>query len=74
MYISYLLYQSEHSKTTQQQREEDIQTGELAAEFGRLWQSLAHRRNGGRQHGFRPAPEIEMISDDCATCSGQRAA
>jgi len=78
MYISYMLYQAGRSKTAQQQREEDIRAGELAAELGRLWQSLAHPRNGGqrgfRQRGFRSAPEIEMMSDDCATCSGQRAA
>ena len=44
MYISYALFQAEQVKTAREQREEDIRTGELAAEFGRLWHSLAPRR------------------------------
>ena len=52
MYISYELYQADHVKTTREQREEDIRAGELAADFGRLWHSLAFRRRGG-QRRFR---------------------
>jgi hypothetical protein len=48
MYISYTLYQADHIRTTREQREEDIRTGELAADFGRLWHSLAPRRAGGQ--------------------------
>jgi hypothetical protein len=44
----------------------------MAAEFGRLWRSLAPRQGRG-QRGFRQAPEIEMLSEDCA-CSGRSAA
>jgi hypothetical protein len=44
MYISYELYQADHIRTAREQREEDIRTGELAADFGRLWHSLAPRR------------------------------
>ena len=47
MYNSYTLYQAAHVKTAREQREEDIRAGELAAEFGRLWRSLAPRRAAG---------------------------
>jgi hypothetical protein len=75
MYVSYTLYQAEHIKSARQQREEDIATGELAADLGRLWQSLAHLRNGGApgsrgvRRGFRQAPEIEMLADTSGLCS-----
>ena len=68
MYNSYTLYQAEHVKTAREQREEDIHAGELAAEFGRLWRSLAPRHGHG-QRGFRQAPEIEMLTGARATCS-----
>ena len=70
MYISYELYQADRAKTAREQREEDIRTGELAAEFGRLWRSLAPRR----PRGFRQAPEIEMLTEARAACSGSSAA
>ena len=69
MYISYELYRTTQIKTARQQREEDIRAGELAAEFGRLWRSLAPRRGHG-QRGFRQAPEIEMLTEAHAGCSG----
>jgi len=69
MYISYELYQADHIRTARQQREEDIRTGELAAEFGRLWRALTPRRGRG-QRGFRQAPEIEMLTEAHAGCSG----
>ena len=49
MYISYELYRTTQIKTARQQREEDIRTGELAADLGRLWHSLAPRRAGGQR-------------------------
>ena len=55
MYSSYLLYQAEHTKTTREQREEDIRTGELAADLGRLWHSLAPRRTRGQRMVRRAA-------------------
>jgi hypothetical protein len=64
MNSSYMLYQAEHLRTAREQREEDIRTGELAAEFGRLWRSLAPRR----RRGFRQAPEIEMLTEARAAC------
>jgi hypothetical protein len=70
MNSSYMLYQAEHVRTAREQREEDIRTGELAAELGRLWRSLAHRR----PRGFRQAPEIEMLTEARAGCSGSAAA
>ena len=54
MYNSYKLYQADHIRTAREQREEDIRTGELAADFGRLWHSLAPRR-ARRQRRFRRA-------------------
>jgi hypothetical protein len=67
MYISYTLYQTDHVKSARQQREEDIRTGELAAEFGRLWHSLAPRR-AGVQRRFRHAPDMGVGR---AACSAQ---
>ena len=67
MYISYELYRTTQIKTARQQREEDVRAGELAAEFGRLWRSLAPRRYHG-QRGFRQAPEIEMLTEAHAAC------
>ena len=72
MYSSYTLYQADHIRTAREQREEDIRTGELAADFGRLWHSVTARRGGG-QRGFRQAPEIEMLTDARAACSGPSA-
>ena len=72
MYISYELYRTTQIKTARQQREEDIRAGEMAAEFGRLWRSLARRLEGGRR-GFRQAPEIEMLTEASAACSGPSA-
>ena len=69
MYISYELYRTTQIKTARQQREEDIRAGELAAEFGRLWRSLAPRQGRG-QRGFRQAPEIEMLTEARVACSG----
>jgi hypothetical protein len=67
MYNSYTLYQAEHVRTAREQREEDIRAGELAAEFGRLWRSLAPGRGRGRR-GFRQAPEIEMLTEARTAC------
>jgi hypothetical protein len=72
MYNSYELYRTTQIKTARQQREEDIRTGEMAAEFGRLWRSLAPRQGRG-QRGFRQAPEIEMLTEARAACSGPSA-
>jgi hypothetical protein len=69
MYISYELYRTTQIKTARQQREDDIRAGELAAEFGRLWHSVTARLGGG-QRGFRQAPEIEMLTEARAACSG----
>ena len=46
MSMSYMLYQAERVKTGKQQREEDVQTGQLAAELGRSRKSP--RRRGAR--------------------------
>ena len=64
MYISYELYQADHIRTARQQREEDISTGEMAADFGRLWHSLASRRASGRR-GVRQAARAASSVQSC---------
>ena len=64
MYNSYTLYQADHIKTARQQREEDIRTGELAADFGRLWHSLAPRRASG-QRRLRPTARAASSVQSC---------
>ena len=62
MYSSYTLYQADHIRTAREQREEDIRTGELAADFGRLWHSLAPRRASGQRrfrHTARAASSVQ---------------
>ena len=49
MYISYELYQADHTRTAREQGEEDISTGELAADLGRLWHSLTPLRSSARK-------------------------
>jgi hypothetical protein len=67
MYNSYTLYQAEHVRTAQQQREEDIRAGELAADFGRLWHSLTRLR-AGRRPGFAPtAATVPARAGACQT-------
>ena len=64
MYISYELYQAEHIRTARQQREEDVRTGEMAADFGRLWHSLAPRRASG-QRRVRQAAGAASSAQSC---------
>ncbi len=64
MYNSYTLYQADHIKSARQQREEDIRTGELAADFGRLWHSLAPRRASGRRR-LRPTARAASSVPSC---------
>ena len=61
MYISYELYQADHIRTARQQREEDIRTGELAADFGRLWHSLSPRRASGQRRNRRAARAASSV-------------
>jgi hypothetical protein len=64
MYNSYTLYQAEHVKTTREQRADDIRTGELSADLGRLWHSLApHRASGQRR--FRRATHAASSAQSC---------
>jgi hypothetical protein len=46
MNISYLLYEAERPRSTTEQRETDVRTGELAAAVARLGRSLRHRPAG----------------------------
>ena len=71
MYSSYTLYQADHIKTTSQQREEDIRTGEMAADFGRLWHSLAPRRASGQRRNrqaVRAASSVQSCQARPAAC------
>jgi hypothetical protein len=61
MYISYELYQADHIRTAREQREEDISTGELAADFGRLWHALAPRRAGGQRRNRQTARAASSV-------------
>lgn len=58
MNISYLMYQAERPRNAAEQREADMQAGELAATVARLGRSLRHPVTGNqdaRQEGQRPA-------------------
>ena len=72
MNMSYMVYQAEHVKTAREQRAEDIRAGELAAAFGRLWNSLV-RPTAGRQPGFAPAIEMIPASPECGATTGPHA-
>jgi hypothetical protein len=72
MYNSYTLYQAEHVKTAREQRAEDIRAGQLAAEFGRLWNALVHP-TAGRGPGFAPAIETIAASPECCATTGPHA-
>jgi hypothetical protein len=64
MYNSYTLYQAEHIKTTREQRADDIRAGQLSADLGRLWHSLApHRASGQRR--FRKAAHAASSVPSC---------
>jgi hypothetical protein len=64
MYTSYMLYQAERVKTVKEQREEDVQAGQLAAELGRSRRSPRRRRARGQRRfrgavePARPAPRV----------------
>jgi hypothetical protein len=55
MYNSYTLYQAEQIRTAREQREQDIRAGELSADLGRLWHSLAPHRASGQRRSRRAA-------------------
>jgi hypothetical protein len=65
MSMSYMLYQAQRVKTGKQQREEDVQTGQLAAELGRSRRSprrrgarTQRRLRGAARQQARPAPGV----------------
>ena len=55
MYNSYTLYQAEQVRTAREQREQDIRAGELSADLGRLWHSLAPHRASGQRRSRKAA-------------------
>ena len=71
MYNSYELYQAEHVKTTREQREEDIRTGELAADFGRLWHAVAPRRASGQRRSRQAARAASAVQSSQARPGGR---
>jgi len=65
MNISYLLYQAERPRSAAEQREADVQAGELAAAFARL--GRAGRRAVTRHQGTRRAdPRTIPATVSCA--------
>lgn len=48
MNISYLIYQAERTRSTAEQREADVQAGELAAAVARVGRSLRHPITGNQ--------------------------
>jgi hypothetical protein len=63
MNISYQIYQAERPRSMAEQREGDVQAGEIAAAFTRLGRSLRHQVTGGRDARWTgQAPAIETIS------------
>jgi hypothetical protein len=72
MYISYELYRTTQAKTARQQREDDIRAGELAADFGRLWHSLAHPRAGGQRRS-RAMTGTGEVRTPCRPSTGAHA-
>jgi hypothetical protein len=58
MNISYLLYQAEHQRSATEQREADVQAGEMAAAIARAGRSLRHAvtwTGDARRGNQRPA-------------------
>jgi hypothetical protein len=55
MNIAYLIYQAERPRSVAEQREADIQVGELAASAARLGRSLQHAFTGANGHARRAA-------------------
>lgn len=58
MNITYLIYQAERPRNAAEQREADVQAGELAAAVARLGRSLRHAITGTKdpgRKGQRPA-------------------
>jgi hypothetical protein len=63
MNISYQIYQAERPRSMAEQREGDVQAGEIAAAFARLGRSLRHQVTGGRDARWTgQPPAIETIS------------
>jgi hypothetical protein len=71
MYISYELYQADHIRTARQQREEDVRTGEMAADFGRLWHSLTPRRGSGQRRVRQAARAASSVQSAQARPGGR---
>jgi hypothetical protein len=70
MYFSYMhmLYQAERDKTAKEQQEEDIRTGQLAAELARLWRSLGRRRS--RQQRGSTGQRVYRAAVPAPRCPG----
>ena len=57
MNITYLIYEAERPRSTAEQREADMQAGQLAATVARLGHSLRHPATG-KQNARRAARAI----------------
>jgi hypothetical protein len=63
MNISYLIYQAERPRSMAEQREADVQAGEMAAAVAQIGRSLRHAVTGKRDAEWDgQPPAIETIS------------
>jgi hypothetical protein len=62
MNISYLLYQAERPRSAAEQREADVQAGELAACAARLGHSLRHPFTGGTGQAAQRAARAAALA------------
>jgi hypothetical protein len=62
MNISYLLYQAERPRSAAEQREADVQVGELAACAARLGHSLRHPFTGATGQAQRAAKAAALAT------------
>ncbi|HEY0934582.1 MAG TPA: hypothetical protein VGD91_12665 [Trebonia sp.] len=62
MNISYLIYQAERPLGPAEQREADVQAGELAASVARLGRSLRHPATGAKGQAQRAARAAALAS------------
>jgi hypothetical protein len=70
MNISYLIYQAERPRSVAEQREADMQAGELAAAFAQLGRAgrraVSRRRETGGRGTRRPDARTTAVTLSCA--------
>ena len=70
MNISYLLYQAERTRSAAEQREVDVQAGEIAAAFAQLRgagrRAVSRRQQAGHQGTRRAGRRATPVTVSCA--------